>query len=876
MQRRVHPELPIFEIGDATSRVYYAAGSFTTGSPGALEPCARQAQRRWSDFANRTFAAEALTVYLSNRCSLACGYCYAASSGGRVALPIADSAGEGQRHLSPEAVRAAAEHVARSCSAGDRPFSLTVHGGGEPTLEWGLLEETVAVTRQVAAEAGLAWQGYVATNGVLSGERMHWLVAWFDAIGLSCDGPPHIQDAQRPRLDGGSSAASVERMAQVVASSGRRLEVRATITPQTMARQVEIAEYLCDILGAREIRFDPVYAVAGATRYFRPADAAPFAEHFLAAQRLVERRGGSLTLAGVRLWEVHGPHCSVLKDTLHLIPGDIVAGCFFLADEVAAAARPALVVGRVKDGALILDEERIAAHRDRGTRLPGQCHDCMNLYHCARDCPESCLVAAGAPAVGGFRCLVQRIVAEQWVLRLAAGAARRSSPLRPKLEGLAMQLVRERLATAPGSVDADRILDQAAALGDRLLEDRPALPRPVWARRGFEDLEKAACHGLRQRVGAAAKAPLSVYAHVPFCNRRCGFCDCYSVAVRSGAGQRQQEYVRSLVAELGIWRRWGALADRPVTTVHLGGGTPNLLDPALLDAFLAACRNHLAVGPGTEWALESTTSLLTDEELGRLWSWGFRRLHVGVQTLEPEVRRLIGRRDSDRVVIDKLDAALAHGFITSVDVVYGLPGQTFAGLVATLTRLIEAGVHGFSLYQLQRSPRNQRFFDRREDLPRHHVDLYLLLQGAEQLLLRHGYHKTHFTHFARPEDGNLYYGHPLRGEDLLGLGASADGVFGTYHYRHAMLDDYVASLAAGSPGLEGGLEESSRERTLWPVESALMAGAIDERLPPGSCLDDWLAHALVVRTGNGRLGLTGNGSWMITAMIDQVYREHGP
>ncbi len=893
MQRRLHPSLPLFAVGAGPRRVLYTPGSLAIASTAAvarledawsreavpadpaeetlatrMEECARRAEQSWRALVDAPFEPECLTIYMSNRCNLACTYCYAAESNRNERAP----------RVSLPAVRAAAAHVAASCASKGKPLQVVVHGGGEPTMEWPLLEQVVVATRQAAREAGVEWTGYLATNGVVPDARMRTVIGWFDAIGLSCDGPPDIHDRQRPRLGGGASSRWVVRMAGAVAEGGKRLTVRATITPSSMYRQAEIAAYLGDTLGAHEIRFEPVYTVRGeSTAFTREGDAERFADHFLEAQRVTRERNGSLTLAGIRLDEIHGPHCSALKSALHLIPGDLIAGCFFLADATMAGLTPSLVVGRVEGERLVLDAERVAAHRACAGRVPDACRNCVAIHHCARECPEVCMACGDMPAVGGFRCRLHRRLAETWITELAAPLLA-AGGVHDSAAEEAMARVRAQLAHPPDGVDTDEILLQAEAMGARLLAERPAPPGPIWRRRGFEERGATACARLADLVRASGSGPWSVYVHVPFCDRRCTFCDCYSLALGRRGRERQEAYVHALLAELATWSRWGPLECRPVTTVHFGGGTANLLDEDLFERLLDTLRDRLGVSARTEWAVESTSSLLSRTHLERLWSWGFRRLHVGVQTLEHDVRPRIGRRETADAVVDKLEGALQRGFVVSVDLIYGLPGQTLAGHLATIDRLVRSGVHGFSLYELQRSARNERFLARQRDLPRDPVERWLLLQAGEQRLRRHGYRKTHFTHYARPADENLYYAHTVRGEDLLALGASADGVVGSYHYRHEMHDAYVAGQTLDDIALEGGMEESPLERGVASIENALMSARIPEpALAATPLLQSWLTRALLAESAEaGMLSLTANGSYLIAEMIGELNAQRPP
>jgi sulfatase maturation enzyme AslB (radical SAM superfamily) len=367
-----------------------------------LRQRAAEASERWRQLAEASFAPECLTIYLSSRCQLACGYCFAAA--GR----------ETDSGCIDERIALGAACLVARCAAGKGTrFHLVLHGGGEPTLEWESVVRLIEGTRSIASDAGVDWFGFIATNGVIPEKRAVWLAREMDLIELSCDGPPDIQDRQRPLAGGGPTSAHVERTARVLADAGERFQVRATITPETVDRQAEIVAYLHKTLRARELRFEPAYRASA----FRPGHAQRFVDRFLEAQREARTRGCDLSISGARLDEIHGPYCDVLRQTLHLLPDGSATACFFCTDGRSVEAAPHRIGGWDEArGEYLLDVEAIAAHRRKALELPAMCRDCINVCHCARECPERCAVEDAPPEEPSFRCLVQRGLAEAWLM----------------------------------------------------------------------------------------------------------------------------------------------------------------------------------------------------------------------------------------------------------------------------------------------------------------------------------------------------------------------------------------------------------------------------------------------------------------------------
>jgi radical SAM protein with 4Fe4S-binding SPASM domain len=407
--RRAHPTLPVFRLAGSPREIFYTPGHIAMAAEPGLLLRAREAAGRARQLRAAPFAPQCLAVALSYRCNLSCGYCYSS-----------DSAGCG---WNAEAILAAARLVAENCARAAKPFHLVVQGDGEPSLAWDRLRQLVALTREAASSAGPGWFGYVSTNGVLPEERAAWLARNLSRVNLSCDGPPDIQDAQRPFHDGAASSAAVARTARAILSVCGRLDVRATITPDTVARQVGILEYLRDELGATHVRFEPVYRSSSARcRAFRPDQAELFALHFLEAQQAAQAGGVDLSISGVRLDEIHGPYCDVLRQTLRIDTAGVATACFHHRGE-------ALAIGRwdAGSGRFLLDAERIAALRAAAGRVPEACHECVNLLHCSRGCPDACYASEREPTGSGFRCLLYRQLSSAWLGALLDG---RAAPLK--------------------------------------------------------------------------------------------------------------------------------------------------------------------------------------------------------------------------------------------------------------------------------------------------------------------------------------------------------------------------------------------------------------------------------------------------------------
>jgi len=189
---------------------------------------------------------------------------------------------------------------------------------------------------------------------------------------------------------------------------------------------------------------------------------------------------------------------------------------------------------------------------------------------------------------------------------------------------------------------------------------------------------------------------LSLYIHLPFCQRKCAYCDFNSYA---GLDHLFIPYVRALVAEIAIaGQRWH---HPPVETVYLGGGTPTLLSPDLLGDILVACRQTFAVHPDAEITCEANPGTVDRQRFADLRCLGVNRLSLGVQSFEDDELRLLGRVHTVEEAEAAFHAARAVGFANiNLDLIFGLPRQRRGTWRRTLCRAIALAPEHLSLYAL--------------------------------------------------------------------------------------------------------------------------------------------------------------------------------
>lgn len=430
-------------------------------------------------------------------------------------------------------------------------------------------------------------------------------------------------------------------------------------------------------------------------------------------------------------------------------------------------------------------------------------------------------------------------------------------------------------------IDTKEVLRYYLALNHHYQIDQNQMPIPIWRRKGFTDQGTAAWNELRQiNMNISPERGMSIYIHVPLCPSRCSFCDCLTSVVDKKVTDVLDNYLESLIKEISAWKNCGNLSDRPVTTIHLGGGTPLFLGYERFKLLVGALRSSFKISTQTEWALETTSSSLSPSILEGLTKLGFRRLHLGVQSMEEHVRPLLKRRETSNIVLEKIKAVLQMGWIVSVDLLIGLPLETLDGILNGIDQLINAGVDGFSIYEINISTQNMAFAEQYHLLDRDRRENYLIFVATVMYLLQKGYQKNLFNHFANNRDQNLYFTFPMRSEDCLALGAYADGVFKDYHYRHHDLQKTIETTSDCQPAIQGGIRRPPKTQKLFPIEISILSGKFTKNhfesilSVEQTCdlISDWKAALLIEETHPEIYSLTPNGAWFSGNMIQDLHR----
>jgi oxygen-independent coproporphyrinogen III oxidase len=370
--------------------------------------------------------------------------------------------------------------------------------------------------------------------------------------------------------------------------------------------------------------------------------------------------------------------------------------------------------------------------------------------------------------------------------------------------------------------------------------------------------------GLRDelRRSAAESRPLSLYVHVPFCERLCYYCACTKEIVPA-AKRQQHDPSDALLAGLEVEAgRFGALLGAAARQVHLGGGSPTFLSPDGLRRLWAILAGRFAIAADAEIAAEIDPRITTLEHLGTLRELGFKRVSLGVQDFDPRVQKAVNREQPFELVERVVRWCRELGFASvNFDLIYALPFQTLEGMAEALDKTLALAPDRIAFYRLAVIPeifRWQNVF-RPADLPSGDLPLELNLLGINRFLAA-GYEFIGLDHFAKPDEelararrhGSLrrtFQGMTTgKGLDVIGLGPSAisqlDGAYAQNHKATADWQKAVAEDFATERGLRLSDDDRLRRELMQQVYGH---GVIDKRSLEGRfgiAFDDYFADEL--------------------------------
>ena len=338
---------------------------------------------------------------------------------------------------------------------------------------------------------------------------------------------------------------------------------------------------------------------------------------------------------------------------------------------------------------------------------------------------------------------------------------------------------------------------------------------------------------IKQKSTSKSAQHLSLYLHIPFCHSLCYYCGCNKIVTRHK--HKADQYLDYLFTE--ITHRGAQFSDYQVTQLHLGGGTPSFLDKTQLASLMAHLRRNFIFTEDIEASIEIDPREIELSYIDDLAEIGFNRLSIGVQDINKEVQEKINRVQSTTFIASLVARAKELGFSSiNLDLIYGLPMQTFDTFLTTLQKVIDIDPDRISLFSYAHMPAlfaaQRKIKD--EWLPNAHAKFDLLRLGIE-FLTHAGYVFIGMDHFAKPSDelskalksGHLhrnFQGYtPKQHNALLGLGVSSiSSIENVYAQNEKDLKSYYRAIEKNQSALVKGLVLNADDEVRRAVIHSLM------------------------------------------------------
>jgi oxygen-independent coproporphyrinogen-3 oxidase len=189
---------------------------------------------------------------------------------------------------------------------------------------------------------------------------------------------------------------------------------------------------------------------------------------------------------------------------------------------------------------------------------------------------------------------------------------------------------------------------------------------------------------------------LGIYVHIPFCVKKCGYCDFYSVKWDE---ESEDKYIHSAINEI---ESYSELSNKYVVdSIYMGGGTPSIINPKNLEKIISTIRNIFTIEENSEISMEANPNSLS-ENLKTYREIGINRLSIGIQSLNDNILKRIGRIHNSKEALQAIDRAIGFGFENiNADVMFNIPGQTVDDINDTISKLVTKEIKHISFYSLK-------------------------------------------------------------------------------------------------------------------------------------------------------------------------------
>ena len=264
--------------------------------------------------------------------------------------------------------------------------------------------------------------------------------------------------------------------------------------------------------------------------------------------------------------------------------------------------------------------------------------------------------------------------------------------------------------------------------------------------------------------------PLSLYVHIPWCLKKCPYCDFNSHAFQGELPE--QAYINSLLADLKRDLRW--VQNRELTSIFIGGGTPSLFSPASIERLLSAIEQSVGFSADIEITMEANPGTFEMEKFRDFHHAGINRLSLGIQSFNKNYLNTLGRVHDDVEALTAASNVRKAGFDNfNLDLMFGLPQQGIDEALADLRSALAVEPEHLSWYQLTIEP-NTVFYSKPPSLPEDDL-LGDMQEAGVELLSAQGFSRYEVSAFSKPNKQSIHNLNYWRFGDYLGIGAGAHG-----------------------------------------------------------------------------------------------------
>lgn len=286
----------------------------------------------------------------------------------------------------------------------------------------------------------------------------------------------------------------------------------------------------------------------------------------------------------------------------------------------------------------------------------------------------------------------------------------------------------------------------------------------------------------------------SLYIHIPFCQQKCNYCDFTSFLSER---DEEEKYIDILIKELTFKKKEYSLD--LLETIYIGGGTPTVLLPSSLEKLLKFLKKNFSLAPSYEFTIEGNPESIDKEKLSLMKKYGVNRLSLGAQSLNDEILKFLGRNHSRKEIFEAFKNAREAGFTNiSLDLIYGIPNESFSSWEKTLKNIVKLSPEHLSLYQLkieEGTPLYQRLIKNEIQIFPDQLGEKIYLHNLKYLEEKL-YKNYEVSNFARKD---LVSKHNLTYWNYLPYAASGFGAIGFYgNYRSEFRGSYKEYIKTDS------------------------------------------------------------------------------